>query len=194
MTRHEAWAKAIQKHEGYFPGSRSFRNNNPGNFRCAQWLMNEFKALRCEDNFIVFGSFEDGWKALLGFLRYAATDKLRSYRSTMTLYEFFSVYAPSADKNNPKAYAEDVARQIGISPFTKIKELLIGEADIHIPVKEVPDEPTKIKYTIQKGDTLYQIAVRFLGSGRRWVEIAKLNSIANPKKLRVGQSIEIPKK
>jgi hypothetical protein len=31
----------------------------------------------------------------------------------MSLYDFFSKYAPSSDNNNPKAYAESVAKQLG---------------------------------------------------------------------------------
>lgn len=47
-------------------------------------------------------------------------------------------------------------------------------------------------YTVQSGDTLSKIAERTLGDPNRWREIAALNNIADPKSLRVGQTIQIP--
>jgi LysM repeat protein len=48
--------------------------------------------------------------------------------------------------------------------------------------------------TVRAGDTLFGFAVKYLGSGLRWKEIAKLNSIRDPKKLKVGQRLRIPPK
>jgi len=120
MDKIEQWAKAIQKHEGYFPGSASYRNNNPGNFRCSSLVMGEFGATKCINNLAVFPTYEKGWEALKQFLIYACTDKLRSYKSSMTLLDFYKVYAPSADNNNPMNYASAVAKDMGISIDTKI--------------------------------------------------------------------------
>lgn len=131
MKKIEEWAKAIQKHEGYiapnadYPkGSRSYRNNNPGNFRCSLLVMGELKAIRCDDGFAVFPDYATGWKALVQFLTYAADGSLRAYKPEMTLYEFYAVYAPSTDGNYPRGYAEAVASDLGIAPTTKIKDLL----------------------------------------------------------------------
>jgi hypothetical protein len=131
MNRIEEWAKAIQKHEGYiapnaqYPkGSRSYRNNNPGNFRCSLLVMGELKAIRCEDNFAVFPDYETGWKALVQFLTYAAEGALRAYKPEMTLYEFYAVYAPGGDGNYPRGYAEAVAKDLELPATTKIKDLL----------------------------------------------------------------------
>lgn len=118
------WARAIQRHEGYFPGSASYRNNNPGNFRCSGLVMGEFGAIKCVNNLAVFKTFDDGFNALKQFLIYAAEGKLRAYKPDMTLYQFYAVYAPAADSNNPKNYAEAVAKDLKISPDTKIKMLL----------------------------------------------------------------------
>jgi|GEM_PF-5234544 len=120
----EQWAKAIQKHEGYFPGSASYRNNNPGNFRCSSLIMGELGATSCVNNLAVFPTFETGWKALVQFLTYAVTDKLRSYRSTMSLLDFYKVYAPSADNNSPINYATAVAKDLGVTIDTKISTFL----------------------------------------------------------------------
>ena len=42
---------------------------------------------------------------------------------TSSLFDFFSVYAPSADNNNPKAYASAVAKELGVTANTKLGEL-----------------------------------------------------------------------
>lgn len=130
----EAWAKAIQKHEGYFPGSASYRNNNPGNFRCSGLVMGEFGAIKCVNNLAVFKTFEQGFNSLKQFLIYAGEGKLRAYKPEMTLYQFYFVYAPSADNNNPKNYAEAVAKDLGVSPDTQIKQLLDNAAPVPVMV------------------------------------------------------------
>ena len=48
--------------------------------------------------------------------------------------------------------------------------------------------------TIQKGDTLWDIAERELGDGSRWKEIQTANNIKNVKRIKPGQKITIPGK
>lgn len=126
------WAEAIKEFEGWaapgdkirgtggvsFRGSRSYRQNNPGNLR---WSIYEADNV---DNFSVFKTYEDGWKALLHQLTIAATGKSSVYRPTMTLLEFFQKYAPSEDNNHPETYAKYVANYIGVTPQTLIKDLI----------------------------------------------------------------------
>ena len=38
----------------------------------------------------------------------------------MSLVQYISKYAPAADNNNPVAYANGIAKNLGISPDTKI--------------------------------------------------------------------------
>ncbi len=47
-------------------------------------------------------------------------------------------------------------------------------------------------YMIKRGDTLWAIAERHLGSGQRWREIAELNPGLDPAKLAIGQEIRLP--
>ncbi|MBS4172127.1 LysM peptidoglycan-binding domain-containing protein [Bacillus sp. FJAT-49736] len=51
-------------------------------------------------------------------------------------------------------------------------------------------------YKLVKGDSLWKVAQKFLGSGSRWPEIQKLNNIPTSKlkKLPIGMSIKIPPK
>lgn len=47
-------------------------------------------------------------------------------------------------------------------------------------------------YTVKAGDSLSKIARDVLGDMARWPEIAKLNAIAAPYVIRVGQLLELP--
>lgn len=48
--------------------------------------------------------------------------------------------------------------------------------------------------TVEKGDTLYELAEKYLGDGERWREIAKANGVedADPRKMPVGIKLTIP--
>lgn len=130
------WALAIQTHEGYlnatqYPpnGSRSFRNNSPANFKLVGGVLTEYmKKLGATGldagGFVKFPAYEVGFKALCTFLMDACNDKLTSYKGTMTLLQFFQKYAPSSDNNDPLRYAQTVAKKVGATVDTQIKNLL----------------------------------------------------------------------
>jgi LysM repeat protein len=48
------------------------------------------------------------------------------------------------------------------------------------------------KYTVKRGDSLSLIARRRYGSAARWREIADINGIPDPTKIRVGQVLQLP--
>jgi hypothetical protein len=55
----------------------------------------------------------------------------------------------------------------------------------------------RANYTVKSGDTLTSIALRQLGSAKRWKDIAKLNPVRgkarrSPSDIRVGQSLKMP--
>ena len=56
------------------------------------------------------------------------------------------------------------------------------------------EQPQDRTYTVQKGDSLWRIAAKELGSGRRWQEIYELNRrvISNPSLIFVGQKLKLP--
>lgn len=47
-------------------------------------------------------------------------------------------------------------------------------------------------YAVAKGDSLWKIAVATYGNGYRWSEIARLNSLANPNLIHVGNILQLP--
>jgi nucleoid-associated protein YgaU len=51
---------------------------------------------------------------------------------------------------------------------------------------------TEVTYKVVKGDYLSKIAKEKLGSGSKWVEIAKLNNLKNPNVLLAGQELKMP--
>lgn len=66
--------------------------------------------------------------------------------------------------------------------------------DSSLKIRKSPRLPgARIKrYKVKKGDTLQKIAAKYLGTSRRWKEIAKLNGIRDPAKLKVGKIIKLP--
>jgi len=122
------WAEAIKQHEGWFAGSRSQRNNNPGNFRYTPYIGSLGALKGDKDNYAIFPDYGTGWNALLQFLRDAANQLLIPYRKApQTLSGFFSVYAPSTDNNDPDRYAKVVANYIGLGTTvdTNLSSLLL---------------------------------------------------------------------
>jgi nucleoid-associated protein YgaU len=49
------------------------------------------------------------------------------------------------------------------------------------------------KYTVQKGDNLWKIAVRAYGDGYKWVDIAKANDLKNPGLIHSGNELTLPR-
>lgn len=123
----DKWADAIQHFEGWFPGSKSFRNNNPGNIR----YIGQKRAIGQDSTgFCIFASYDEGRKELMDLLTRAASGKSGLYRPTMTLLDFYNVYAPTSDNNYPEVYAKAVAKMIGVPVTTQIKNLLNNTATL----------------------------------------------------------------
>jgi hypothetical protein len=117
------WALAIQSHEGYYAGSRSFRNKNPGNIRYSG-LFTSLAIGKDSSGFCVFETYEKGLDALEILLTRACSGLSSVYSPNDTLLSFYEKYAPSSDGNHPLSYATAVANKIGVPIGTKIKELL----------------------------------------------------------------------
>lgn len=132
------WAEGAKQYEGWAIGTRSYRNNNPGNFRypAGSTYMTSLGAIgRDRDGFAMFPNYQTGWNALLQFLRDARANQLISYRAyaksmarpnnMCTLGDFYHVYAPAADSNDPLKYATWIANYIGngVTVGTRIDQI-----------------------------------------------------------------------
>ncbi len=124
----DAWCHAIQEREGYYaPGENSkypsgtpaWHNNNPGNLVFA----NQDGATQ-SGRFASFKTYEDGYNALKNLLIWACTGQSHMYNPNATLLDFYKIYAPTSDGNDPSSYAEGVAKKIGVSSNVIIKTLL----------------------------------------------------------------------
>jgi hypothetical protein len=100
-----ALANAIQTMEGWFPGSVSYRNNNPGNLM----YVGQSGAIGQDANgFAIFPDYQTGYNALLNQI---SLDASRG----QTLSQFTASYAPAAAGNDPTSYAAFLASQTGLS-------------------------------------------------------------------------------
>lgn len=112
----ESMARAIMDFEGYFQGSASQRNNNPGNLKFA----GQTGAVgRDNQGHAIFNTFEDGWNALINQLKIAFTGHSTIYSPTDTLRSFFSKYAEA----NSEPYAKFVADRLGVTPDTRLIDI-----------------------------------------------------------------------
>jgi hypothetical protein len=107
----EEWALAIQEFEGYTPGSRSFRNKNPGNLR------------NKNGTFKVYATYNEGLADLIDYLTRACTGKHHAYKPEMTIRQFISVYAPDGPKVIDN-YTNFICKKLLITPETLIKTLV----------------------------------------------------------------------
>lgn len=113
-SRIKEWADAIEAYE-----NMGARFNNPGALR---WSPTQDSTL---DGYAHFATYAIGRKALEDQLIIAANERLddSSYRPEMTLIQFFARYSPSADGNDPNAYALFVAQRLKVDPTVQISTL-----------------------------------------------------------------------
>ena len=112
---------AIKKHEGFYDGSRSKRNNNPGNFKFSSvgYLPKYEPVRKDKDGFAIFPFYDVGWM----YLRNHILVKAKKHPE-WTLKQFFNEYAPPVE-NDTVRYASVVAAAMGVSPYTwQLKNLL----------------------------------------------------------------------
>ncbi len=60
------------------------------------------------------------------------------------------------------------------------------------PVETAVAEAKPASYTVKKGDTLHSIAKRELGSETKWKDLLAANPSLDPKKLKIGMSLQLP--
>lgn len=129
-TRVKTFAKAVKQHEGWWKNSRSFRNNNPGNIRFSAYTQSLGAIGKDKDRFCIFKDYDSGFNALCQFITDAANGELIPYRrkrerpSSFTIADFFNVYSPSKDNNNPQSYSSYVALRLKVSSTYLIKDLI----------------------------------------------------------------------
>lgn len=69
------------------------------------------------------------------------------------------------------------------------QELTIPNLDNNQESKAI----TSTTYEVQKGDTLWDIAIRSYGDGYQWMKIASENKLANPNLIHQGNILVLPR-
>ncbi len=92
--------------------------------------------------------------------------------------------------NLPDPYIIHVDEKLKMPP----KEGMGGTAAAPSETSAEPAAPSagQRTYTIKKGDGLMQIAREQLGDARRWKEIAELNHLATPDRIKAGEVLLLP--
>ena len=112
----EKLAAAIKKFEGWYPGSRSFRNNNPGNLRSSKFQAGQ------RDGFAFFKSCAIGQSALLWDLRQKCLGNTRTALTPeSTLRDLIFTWS----ETDQKPYLDFVCQELKIGSTFKLKNFLL---------------------------------------------------------------------
>lgn len=133
MTRKElinVIAESIAHHEGYYVTqaeaqkrgmrwpTRAQRNHNPGNLRGTWNPKGERDGPNPSTSYMIFSTDAAGWNALKKLCgRYMDGVYHANRRGSLktdrpSLRQWFAVYAPTEDANNPESYAAGVAKAL----------------------------------------------------------------------------------
>ena len=105
MGQFTSIANEIQQLEGWFSGSVSQTNNNPGNLMYAG---QPGATGQTAAGFAIFPTYQAGYQALQNQI---ALDASRG----LTISQFANKYAPAAGGNDPASYAAQLAAATGLS-------------------------------------------------------------------------------
>ncbi|MCT4654227.1 MAG: hypothetical protein N4A65_00295 [Cohaesibacter sp.] len=111
-----------------YNGARNWRNNNPGNIEYGKFAKSK-GAIGTDGRFAVFPDYATGRKAKADLIFNGSSYKNKSIAGVI------SRYAP-AFENNTKGYYSAVARAIGVSPNTRVRDLTLEQREIMLDAME----------------------------------------------------------
>lgn len=109
--------------EGFFPNTRGFRNNNPGNLAYSSLLKTQFGATlepanaKGERRFAKFPTLEAGIKAKINYIERIINGEHKSYPKDPSLASYISKYAPS-NENDTKGYIKKMIKWFASNGIT----------------------------------------------------------------------------
>jgi hypothetical protein len=128
-----ALAAAIKTQEGWYPGSLSFRNNNPGNLR----YVGQAGAVPGEGGFAKFPSEAAGDAALQNqIVLDASRGTDAAGRPVVTVADLIESWAPSSE-NDTGAYISSVVTQTGFPADASLNDLGSGSS---LALPDLPSE------------------------------------------------------
>ena len=132
----DKFCNAIKQFEGWYIGSPSYRNNNPGNMRYGSYAASYGAYAASASGFAIFRTYDAGMTCLKQFVTDCANQKIVWSHGGLTVLEYFAGklnpatgkieggHAPSSDGNNPLRYATYVAKQTGVTVDTPLIQIL----------------------------------------------------------------------
>ena len=123
-------------------------------------------------------------------------DQVAELKSTRGAGDTKAKDAPPASANDPR---KTPARTTVTEVSQEVLDNITKDAD-RKPADKAPDKAALVSagkcrhYQIQKGDTWYGLAARFMGDGKRWHDLYALNDdiLPDATKLRTGVKIRVP--
>lgn len=106
--------------------------------------------------------------------------------STMSIWGCRPTLEWMMDDTEPVSFEQEVASEVQAPPPSASEVVALPQAPANPPPVQVNT------YTVQRGDTLWSIATRTYGDGKRWRHIVSANQGLDPTRLRVGQKIILP--
>lgn len=98
-------------------------------------------------------------------------------------YNWVDIQAANKITNPDKI---EVGQQLAIPAVAKREPGQINSASVEVK------RPADGKYTVARGDTLWNISLVTYGTGFRWTEIAKTNNLSNPNLIFTGTVLLLP--
>lgn len=146
-----------------------------------------------------------GWKAR-AVLQYAGTVDLHGVGADLNVADLAALGSLQQEKKKkqPKVSDEEKKGDKGtlaskeyddlLSKFDSLDDRLTAlEERVNLASPKSSKQPMRTRsYTVQPGDTLSQIAQRFLGQAGRFKEIVRLNNLQDPNRIYVGQVLKLP--
>lgn len=171
MSVLDSFAAEIQHFEGWYPGSRSYRNNNPGNIRPGNLSLGQIGV--DGGGFAIFPDYNTGYNALVNDIYAKFTGNTRTGLGPgSSVVDFFRVYAPAGDNNNPTQYATAVINGINsdygsaltiYNTLSDVSSLDEGESPGGVvPVVAQPDGSLTVDNSIVPTDTSISPAIPLL--------------------------------
>lgn len=158
-----------------------------GSFQNAQYYLDLFERLKLSQKpflFFVIRTDDSGKTVYQG-----STSENKEPYYTLEDYNI---------KENAEEYGIDCGVEISLKQYRsyatatgKIQFDQNGQTATLTPQRDTTSKQTAKSYTVQKGDTLWNICKKELGDGSKYQEIAKKNNIATPNDIQVGQVIQL---
>lgn len=130
----DLWCKFTQIREGWYPGSISYINNNPGNLKFHGQPLAINTGLTDGSQFCKFKTYTDGYATLKNMFIADCSGHSTVHPSYETIRQYYqgilekgiyvNGYAPASDNNDPLSYSDDAAHAMGVPVTTQIKDLL----------------------------------------------------------------------